>query len=697
MTTRPAISALLLASLFAGPAPAQDEAAAPDLSAWSCRFCAFEDGWKGWVEPGIGYVSDVSFRFGDYTGLEERGGFGDLGAALRYRGAESGDALDLRVDHLGLDSRAFGIRAGRQGRLQLRLDYESLPHLIAHDSRSPFAPDTGQLPGGWFRGGSTQGMATLDSSLRGAPLRQERERTGFGLVLAPHPLADVRFDFRRDEIHGTGATGASFMTLASQLPRPIDQIVDRADLSLGLRNALGQAQLVFGSSFFSNDLRALAWQNPYSGPTAGATTGQMALAPDNEAHRLSLTLASAPGTPLQLSGQLALGRLEQNERFLPATVNPDETVALPRNSLDGRVDTTLASARAGWKLGHGLRLSADVLHDERDNRTPVAAYTQVVMDTFTGGVRANAPFGFTRDRWRVSVERTGRPRLAAGFDDDTRERRMVGVGETRERTLWGRLGWRPFDGSDLRLRLAHRQREGTGPGDATGAAALNPLARNYNTADRRRDEARGDFSLGGDGFTSGVNVTWARDEYPDTVIGRTSGRELGYGLDGTLQPVAGLAIAGFASHRRQENGQAGSERFGLPDWFAEQEDVTNVVGLNLSWQAPRGIELGADYVLSSSEGSIAMLAGASETGFPLLLTRWHDVRLFSRYALRPDLTLRLDLVREVYTARDWTLDGVAPDTVPNLLALGQGTQSGDVTAVLLGLRYEFAGAAPAGD
>lgn len=92
-----------------------------------------------------------------------------------------------------------------------------------------------------------------------------------------------------------------------------------------------------------------------------------------------------------------------------------------------------------------------------------------------------------------------------------------------------------------------------------------------------------------------------------------------------------------------------------------------------------------------------MLAGGSENGFPLLLTRWHDARLFGRYPLRPNLSLRLDLVREVYTARDWALDGLQPDTVPNLLALGQGAQSGAVTAVLLGVRYEFAGAAPAED
>ena len=711
MRLRPAIPALALASVFAaapaqepvgGAAPAAEAApaaTAPDLSAWTCRFCTFEDGGQGWVEPVIGHVSDDSFRFGDYTGMQERGWLADLSGAWSYRGQESADALDLRVERLGLDSRALGISGGRQGSYRAWLNYEALPHLLAKDSRTPFAGASGNLalPGSWSPGGSTGSMAALDASLRAKPLQQERERTALGLALTPHRLADLRFDYRRDEIRGTGATGASFMTLASQLPQPIDQIHDRVDASLAVRHALGHAQFALESSFFSNRVDALAWQNPYNPPAPGATAGQMALAPDNNAHRLIVKVGTAPGSQMQVAGQFARGRLRQNQRFLPATVNPDEAVALPRASLDAQVDTTLTSVRASYGLGRMLRLTADVLRDDRDNRTPVDAYTQVVMDTFTGTVRTNAPYGFTRNRWRFSAEHRASPRLAVGVDDDRRERRLHGVGETTERRYWGRMGWRPFEGADVRLRLAHARREGQEFTVDPGAPAQNPRLRAYNTAERRRDEASADFSLGGPLLTNTFNLTTARDEYPATVIGRTSGREFGYGSDLILQPTDKVALSAFASHRRQETGQSGSQAFGPPDWFADQEDITNVLGIHLSWQAPRGVELGADYVLSTSEGSIAMLAGGSENGFPLLLTRWHDARLFGRYPLRPDLSLRLDLLRAVYTARDWALDALEPDTVPNLLALGQGTQEGSVTAVLLGLRYQFGAAAPARD
>jgi MtrB/PioB family decaheme-associated outer membrane protein len=681
----------LLSALVAPALPAQD-AAAPDFSEWSCRFCAFEESASAWLEPSLGYVSDRSFHFGNYTGLEDAGLLPDLSGAVRQRGAD-GTAWDMHLQDMGRDARQVGLRGGRQGLYRVSLGHESLPRLLAADSRSPFTGTTLVLPPGWVRAGSTGGMTALDASLRESWLRQERERTLLGVEFVPHRSADLRFDYSRDEIRGTGATGASFLTLASELPRPISQTLDRASLSVAARHALGQAQLSLASSFFANDVEALIWQNPYSGPASGATLGQMAQAPDNRAYRLGLGLGSAPGLPLQVSAQLATGRMTQDQRFLPATVNPDEAVALPRGSLDGRVDTTLASVRAAWAMRPGLRASADYLHDERDNRTPVAAWTQVVMDSFTGDVRRNAPYSSRRERWRASLEQRvpGGLRLAAGIEDETRERRLHDTAQTQELRYWGRLAWRPVDAGHLRLRLGHAERDGGELAGDPAAAPQNPLLRAYHTADRERDEARGDLSLSLPGVSTTFNASYARDRYPGTAVGRTAASEFGYGADVALHPVGGVSAGLFLSRRLQDTEQAGSQAFGAPDWFADQEDATSVVGLRARWEGPRGLELGADYAYSRSEGSIVMAAGAGATAFPLLVTRWQDARLTARYPLRPDLALRLDLVHERYDARDWALDGVAPDTVPNLLALGQGGGSADVAAVVLGLRWEFRG------
>jgi MtrB/PioB family decaheme-associated outer membrane protein len=685
---------LLLALAIAGAGHAQDPPApGPDTSAWPCRFCTVENGTSGWLEPRIGYVSDDSFRFGDYTGLDEHGLLLDVSAQWRSRDAATAQFWNASVDRLGLDSRALSVGFGQQGAYGLALGYDVLPHYVARDSQTVFAGQEAlTLPAGWTRAGSTAGMPALEASLHPAWLRQERERTALRIDLLPTRATDLRFDYRRDHIRGTAATGASFMTLATQLPRAIDQTLDRADAALALRHALGHAQLAFNSSFFQNDHAALAWQNPYTGPAAGSTRGQLAQAPDNSALRIGLTLASAPaGGPLQASAQLAVGRLDQDARFLPATVNPDESAALPRESLDGRVDTRFGSVRVVYAIRPGTRLLADALHDKRDNLTPVAAYSQVVMDTFTGATRLNTPYGFRRDRWRLSVEdrSVSQLRLGLGVEDDVRERRLYGSSRTDELRYWGRVGWRPLAGSDVRLRLSHAERDGAEIVAGPAAPTQNPLLRSYQTADRDRDEARADLSYGQGTVTTSFNLIYARDQFPGTVVGRTGGDEFGYGADVTAQPAAGWSVSAFASRHLLDTEQAGSQGFGVPDWLAEQEDATNTVGMHVDWQAPRGFDFGADYLYSGSEGSIVMAAGSGETAFPLLMTRWHDARLFGRYALRPNLALRLDLVRERYESRDWSLDGVGADTAPNLLWLGQGTQSGAVTAVFLGLRYEF--------
>lgn len=684
------------------PAPAPEPAATaapagPDTSGWTCRFCVFEDGWTAWAEPALGTVSKDSYHFGDFTGLQEQGALLDLSGAFRWREAPTGRSLDARAERLGLDSRALGVSGGQQGRWRAWLDYASVPHLVAADGESPFRGGGAlALPAGWVTSGSTAGMGALGASLRATGLDTTRERTLLGAAFVPHQLLDARVAYRRDEVRGSTLAGASFLTLASQLPRPVDQVQDRIDASVALRHAAVSAQVALESSFYSSGASAFTWENPYNPPSPGATTGRMAQAPDNSAHRLSLSAATPPASPLQVSGQLTLGRLLQDDRFVPATINPNQAAVLPRASSDARVHTTLAAVRASYAFGPGLRLTADVLRDDRDSHTPVEAYTQVVMDTFTGAARSNAPFGFTRNRWRFSAERRSTPRLAAGVDDDRRERRLYGIGETTERKYWGRLGWRPFAGADLRVRVSRAHREGTEYSGA-GAPAQNPLARAYNTAERERDEARADFSAGSGRLAHAFHLSYARDQYPDTDLGRTEGRELGYGADVTLQASETLSLSAFATHRERENGQAGSQSFGAPDWLAEQEDASSVLGASLAWQAPRGLEFGADYVLSTSEGSISMLAAATGHEFPLLLTRWHDARLYARYALRPGLSLRLDLLHERYRARDWGQEGLDADTVGNLLAFGQGTQDGDVTAVLLGVRYDFGGPPPEGD
>ena len=61
----------------------------------------------GSVNAGVVYASDDSTTFGNYTGLNQKGAYLDLGGTVTYRG-ESGYYADVTASDLGLDIRRAG-------------------------------------------------------------------------------------------------------------------------------------------------------------------------------------------------------------------------------------------------------------------------------------------------------------------------------------------------------------------------------------------------------------------------------------------------------------------------------------------------------------------------------------------------------------------------------------------------------------
>jgi phosphomannomutase len=92
----PAKPLILFGVLAALPAAAMAQSTPVDTSKWQCKLCKFEQGASGSIEVGAGYVSDKSAKFGDYTGLNEEGGYFIGAASSRYRGAD-GTYWDVRA------------------------------------------------------------------------------------------------------------------------------------------------------------------------------------------------------------------------------------------------------------------------------------------------------------------------------------------------------------------------------------------------------------------------------------------------------------------------------------------------------------------------------------------------------------------------------------------------------------------------
>ena len=686
---------LVLGTLGILSAAAVDSAGAVDTSEWKCESCPFEQGASGSVDLGPAYVSARSNRFGDFSGLDRKGGYLLGSGSVRYRGAD-GLYADGSVASFGDDAVSLAAGAGRAGAYGLRLSYDALPRHLSEQASSPFlgiGGNTLTLPAG-YPAATTDAMP-LAATLRPVDYGYKRSWLDIGASWLPAEAWSLRLGARHQVRDGTQRTAGSFFANAAQLVAPVDQTTDSVDISASYSSRRLQATLGYQASLFRNGQESLTWTHPFSSAVPGATQGQLALPPDNEFHQVQGSIGYQLSPTMRASADLAVGRMTQNAPFLASTLNPNLAVpSLPASSLQGRADTLNASLRFSAAPTERWRLNASYARNERDNRTPSAAYPMVSTDLFIGSARTNLPYSFTQDRVKlVGDYRAGASlKLAIGADYDARRRTLQEVGTTREITLFGRVSAQPFEKLALSVKLAHGDRD---PTEYRAVPfidpAENPLLRKYNLARRVRDSVgvRADFTAT-DSIGLGFDVDWAQDDYPDSAIGLTDARTLAVGADVSVAIGERTRLQGFVRTDRIRSQQTGSQQFGTPDWSGRHEDDADVLGIGIRHGAIKDkLDLGADLSVMRARNRVTIDTGALNSPFPNATTALDSVKLFATYRLRENVSLTGSYWYERYEARDWRLDGVLPGTVPNLLALGELPPRYHVHVIRIGVRYRF--------
>jgi len=669
-----------------------------DTSQWQCKFCEFEEGLSGTLDVGLGYVSDDSFKFGEYTGLHEQGGFLVGNAGARFRGE---DAAYWNVDasDLGLDSRSLSAEGGKQGAYKLFLNYKELPHFISDSVLTPFSGTGGNsltLPPGWVTAPSTDTMTSLAGSLHDADLETQRKRLGVGVSLTPAPEWEYALNFRHETKEGTQRIAGAFFFNSAQLVQPVDYVTDQLDASASYAGRKLQAKFAYYASTFKNSHNALSWQNPFTPPgfAPDATTGQLALPPDNQFHQLLASAGYRFSDRTSAMADIALGRMTQDESFLAATLNPSLGQTLPRNSLDGRVDTTNANLKIVSAVTDRLRLNAAYAYNDRDNRTPQAAYNWVSTDSSVNTPRTNLPYSFTQNTAKLSADYRATARLKAsiGFDRDTRERTLQEADKTRENTFWGKVSARARDNINLTFKLAHAER------DQSGYVAVaeidppeNPLLTKYNMANRTRDSVglRADVAAS-ETVNVGLGLDVSKDKYPDSQLGLIDGDSFNLSGDVSAMLTKLTSLHFFANHEKIQSKQVGREAFTTVDWFAENDDTINVIGFGVKHMVMENkFDIGADYTISRSKGRISVDPGAPAATFPDLVTQLDSVKLYATYRLKDNISLQGAYWYETYDTENWALNGVTPSTISNVLTFGEQPPSYHVNVISLSVRYKF--------
>jgi len=716
------------------------------------------------LEIGLGNVSSDSYKFGEYSGLKKQGPYllGDIDFAGRspYDSA-SASYWSLKGTSLGLASRNLRLEVGNQGDYKVWLEYDQLPQYQTQSARTIFSGVGGPnltLPAGWApisaadtintAAGRENRAAKIDPFERTFDVGQERKNHVIGLSRFLSPNWELRAGFKHEIKQGNKITGAMIGNdegnqRAVLIPEPVDYITNQLETTLEYSGAKSQFQLGYYLSLFNNQNNSLIWQNPYAAvagwnPAAGfpAGQGQLGLPPDNRFHQLTASGGHNFTETTRLTGNLALGRMTQDQAFLPYTINPAlaVTTPLPRSSLEGRIDTTVANLNLTSRPLPKLNLRASYRHDDRDNRTPQAQYLYIAGDSqnqrgvATDRARANLPFGTRQNLLKLDAdyEVWRRTRLNAGYDYDDIRRTFSDVDRTREQT-W-RLGLRrsvseTFSGG---VSLAHSNRSGspyngnapylasyspqfTGPQAAIGTGTQfenHPLLRKFSLADRDRDKLRFSVTLTPvERVQLQLSADYNRDNYRNSVLGLTDGSSASYSLDASFTPAENITTYAYFNYANINSIQKGRE-YGVDkvaqatplestkDWLADANDRIDTVGIGFKIDAITSkLDLGGEYLYSQSIGKIAVMTGpaiaTAGTPLPDLKTRLNGINLYAKYRLQNHATLKLNILHQKFDSADWGLDNVVPATTPLVLNTGQLSPRYSVTVIGLSLSYRY--------
>ena len=700
----------LLAAILAMPVAAQSEESGaeagdeqkssmpepPDLSRWQCRNCPLVEGWRGSLLFGGGYISDDFFEFGNFRGLEDQGGFAELGADLIYRGSDA-RYVDIYGERLGLDSRTLRIEGGKQGSYRISLGWDEINQLREDDARTPFlgAGSSNQaLPADWVLAGTTDGMTALGQNLRSVNIGSDRNILNLGIEFGGKSPWRYRADFERISREGNSIRGASFIFRAAELAAPVDYVTTKLDAGIAYVKDGWQLEASYNLSHFDNDNQALFWENPFTG-IFGAQLGQLAEPPDNQFHQVMLSGSWNQSRYLILAGQVAIGRMDQDENLLQPTVNPNlDNPGLPRASFDGEVNTRIANFRATSNITRDLRARFQFRYDERDNDSSRDPFTQVITDTFVTGEVVNEPFSYDR----FSAEGALDYRLfsfldlSASIERKEMDRTLQEVKETTTDSYTVEARSNPFDRLNLRAEYKFEDRDNDldpallGPG-------VNPDLRRFHFAEKERDAYRfsADYALLENLF-AGLYVEVADEDFEDVEIGLSDARAESYGLDLSANFSQHVSAHAFVSFEDLEADIFGADNIDGAVWQASQDDEFRTVGFGFRLDQLPGQWTAASLDLSyaSADGDIEIVKrGVDMPEFPRLKTRRFTLEASLERALRENLGLRFNYLVGKLTEDDFFRDNVQPNTVPTLLSLGELTPDGTVHVISAMLRYRF--------
>ena len=641
--------------------------------------------------------------FGQYNGLRKESGRPLLDFDYMQRDDATGTWTILKGNNLGLDNRDLTATYWKQGDWKLTAEYNEITR------RDPRTINTGVLNAG----STAPTVVSLAAPGTGAELNLDTKRKGVLLSmekwLTPNLLLEASFKnedkdgarmFGRGQACGAfaaprNACGSAVGTLLANtdtaflmLPEPIHSTTKQLEAAL---NYSGENFLLSGGyygSLFSNSNLSMTptvsgnlWNS--NGSLLGAPSASfrgflqlpIALPPDNEAHQLYLSGNYTFTPTTRANFKVAYTHATQNQDFAAAGL---AGAPAGLSNLGGEVNTTFAQFGLTARPLPKLALSASLRYEDKQDKTPLAAYnltglaanpanyftnTQFSSEKVTGKAEASYLFlekyrgTFGVDFQTVNRDRPASTSVIDGLSALREETREEGYRAELRRTMSETL--------NAGVSYVYSKREGSSwlsvvPGAGYPAVADATIYNRYGSfpmtlEDRKRDKVK----LSADWTPlEALQFQFRLEDGKDTYSAPTEKglRDTGmksYGVDAAWKLSDNWKLTSYWSQGKQT-----IHIDHTTGYLAELENTNTSFGVGALGKASAALEVGADltylndnnrYQQSMSNG-VAVAAG----GLPDVKYQQTTLKLFGKYALNKSADIRIDLVHQRAKFEEWT-------------------------------------------
>ncbi|ABZ77332.1 outer membrane protein, putative [Shewanella halifaxensis HAW-EB4] len=661
-----------------------------DTTKWQCKRCTSESGFEGSIGIGAAYNDASDIHFGNTTGTDTDGAVGHLEADLINK-SESGYETSFTANKLGYDTGSAKVETGVPGHYQIALGYRGLANYDTNAALTPYlnSGDDLYLPANWQTGAVTSQMPSLFDDINYVELKSQRDRF---LLDAQYKgtfyQADINYQHEKRE--GKRVFSGNFLTNSAMLAEAIDDTTDEFGAKIYFNGKGWLAGIDSSFSQYKNDHNSLTWQNAFS-PTFGAAyTGQSAVSPDNKAYRIGAN-AQLSGNGQQILVHMGLASFTQDEAFLPATIN-GPSPALPVTNLDGRVDTTDMKLKYTGRVIRSLSVRASYDYSDRDNKTARNPYPQVITDSYYAGTAINPEYDRTKQQAKLGAKyRFSRAiYLDSGYQYDHNDFSDLDRDSLQQNSLFARLSYNISSSWSAWFKADFSDRTGSAynPVSTTNNPS-NPYLRKSYLADRERQEYQLSVSYSPtSALSASANIRTSHDDYDDTLVGLTKVDTQGYDISANYMFSDQLSINAYLNQDWRDSDQAGSSNFSLPNWYANTDEKSTLVGAGFDYihLLDKKLDLGLDYSYSDGQSDTEITQGLTSPYGDYFADK-HNINAFATYQLGEQMALRFDWIFEYYKDSDWLNQGLTVDSIPNVLIFGD--LSHDYNAHYVGLTFSY--------